>query len=310
MRLKLYRADRMADALSRIRSELGADALILSTRRLGTGVEVTAALQEPQEDPQPLEPSPPNELARDHTGWNHPVCESPAQTKLDRHGIPPRLAARLSHGPLARSLAAALTFAPLPTDQTLMLVGPPGAGKTLTTARLATRFVLAGATPTVLSADGLRAGAAEQLAAYTRLLSLSLIVAPDPVTVAKALARPRPPGPVLIDCPGSDPFNEDDMQQMQAIAATAQAAITLVLPAGLCPQEAADLARAYRTAGARHLIATRLDLARRLGSVLAAADAGGLSLTEAGIGPGAADGLVPLTPEFLAARLLPEGVPA
>jgi hypothetical protein len=37
--------------------------------------------------------------------------------------------------------------------------------------------------------------------------------------------------------------------------------------------------------------------------VLAAAGTG-LKLAEAGIGPGAADGLVPMTPELLAARLL------
>ena len=100
------------------------------------------------------------------------------------------------------------------------------------------------------------------------------------------------------------------MEQLQAIAATAQAAVTLVLPAGLCVEEAADLARGYARAGARHLVATRIDLARRLGSGPAAAQAGRLSLAEAGIGPGAADGLTPLTPEFLAERLLPYGVAA
>ena len=77
----------------------------------------------------------------------------------------------------------------------------------------------------------------------------------------------------------------------------------LVLPAGLDPAEAADLARAFAAAGANLLVATRLDLAHRLGGVLAAASAG-LALTEAGIGPGAADGLLPITPEWLAARLL------
>ncbi len=303
MRLKLYRADRIGDALSRIRSELGADALILSTRRLATGVEVTAALQEPEDDPAPLEPPVPGSF--EHLNR--------AESGLEHHGIPRALAANLTartpHS-LAGALAKALEFAPLPTDCALMLVGPPGAGKTLTTARLATRAVLSGTTPTVISTDGKRAGATEQLAAYTRLLSLSLIVAPDPVGIAKALARPRPPGPVLIDCAGSDPFNEDDMEQLQAIAATAQAAVTLVLPAGLCVEEAADLARGYARAGARHLVATRIDLARRLGSVLAAAQAGRLSLAEAGIGPGAADGLTPLTPDFLAERLLPYGVAA
>ena len=79
--------------------------------------------------------------------------------------------------------------------------------------------------------------------------------------------------------------------------------MALVLPAGLDPGEAADLACAYATAGARLLVVTRLDLARRLGGVLAAA-AAGLVLTEAGIGPGAVDGMLPITPEWLAARLL------
>jgi hypothetical protein len=51
------------------------------------------------------------------------------------------------------------------------------------------------------------------------------------------------------------------------------------------------------------MLPTRLDIVRRLGGVLAAA-ATGLALTEGGVGTGATDGLVPLTPQFLAERLL------
>ena len=58
MRLKLYRAPAMAEAMARIRAELGNDALILSTRRVGDGVEVTAAL-EPDDAPPPLAPRSP-----------------------------------------------------------------------------------------------------------------------------------------------------------------------------------------------------------------------------------------------------------
>jgi flagellar biosynthesis protein FlhF len=83
--------------------------------------------------------------------------------------------------------------------------------------------------------------------------------------------------------------------------------MVLVLPAGLDPAEAADQAQAYLASGARLLVATRLDLVRRLGGILAAAGSG-LALAEAGIGPGAADGLLPITPAWLAARLL-TGVP-
>jgi flagellar biosynthesis protein FlhF len=97
------------------------------------------------------------------------------------------------------------------------------------------------------------------------------------------------------------------MEELTALAATARAAMVLVLPAGLDPAEAADQAQVYAASGARLLVATRLDLARRLGGILAAAGSG-LALAEAGIGPGAADGLLPITPAWLAARLL-TGVP-
>ena len=183
------------------------------------------------------------------------------------------------------------------------MVGPPGAGKTLTVARLATRLVMAGSAPMVITADGKRAGATEQLAAFTRLLGISLIVACHPVTLGRALTRRPPAAPVLVDTPGCDPFDPTQVEELTALAAAISGAMVLVLPAGLDPAEAADLARAFAAAGANLLVVTRLDLAHRLGGVLAAASAG-LALTEAGIGPGAADGLLPITPEWLAARLL------
>ncbi len=296
MRLKLFRADRMADAMARIRAELGPDALILSTRRLGNGVEITAALEE--SDPEFVLP-----IA------SPPVRPDDARVvQLQLQGIAAPLAARLAQSAdLSDSLARNLTFRPLPAGPPLLLVGPPGAGKTLTTARLATRHVLSGSIPTVITADGKRAGAAEQLAAYTRLLNLTLLIAPDAVILTRALSRPRASGPILIDCPGTDPFRAEDQTEIQAFASTAQATVALVLPAGLCPEESADLAQAYSRVGATHLIATRLDLTRRLGGILAAAESARLALAEAGIGPGAADGLIPLTPQLLASRLAAKG---
>jgi flagellar biosynthesis protein FlhF len=185
----------------------------------------------------------------------------------------------------------------------LMFVGMPGAGKTLSAARLATRLVLAGLSPLVITADGRRAGAAEELAAYTRLLGISLIAASTPRTLARAL-RDRPPdAPTLIDTSGINPFNAEELARVKALAGTAGAVPVLVMQAGQDPLEAAEQAVAFATVGAGHILPTRLDVARRLGSVLAAAAAADLVLTEAGIGSGAIDGLTPLTAEFLADRL-------
>ncbi|MDA8049239.1 MAG: GTP-binding protein [Rhodospirillales bacterium] len=290
MRLKLYRAASMAEAMASIRADLGPEALILGSRRIGGGIEISAGL-EPAFEALP-EPTLRREAA---LAW---------------HRVPPPLDRLLAEGPLEAALQRCLPFAPIPLtagSEPLLLVGPPGAGKTLTVARLATRLVMAGVSPMVLTTDTRRAGAAEQLAAFTRLLGLRLIVAGHPLTLGRALAERAGGAPVLIDSPGSDPFDPIQQDELAALAATAGATVVLVLPAGLDPAEAADLATAFTATGASLLLPTRLDIVRRLGGVLAAAHAGPLALTEAGIGPGAADGLAPLTPAFLAERLLRAG---
>ena len=291
MRLKLFHASTMAEAMAQIRAELGDDAIILEQRRTRHGVEVTAAL-EPDE---PLLIQPLNNGA------------SFAQAgPLDFHNIPASLAHALHRGPLPQSLAENLIFAALPRglERPLLLAGPPGAGKTLTTAKLTARLVLSGMAPLVITTDGQRAGAVEQLAAFTRVLGVTLAVAPTPAMLAKALTHRSPGQPVLIDTAGCDPFYEDQARHLRHLVSHSLADIILVLPAGLDPAESADVARAFAALGAQHLLPTRLDAARRLGGVLMAAKAGPLALTEAGIGSEVADGLETLTPEGLASRLL------
>src|SRR5215472_2789880 len=132
MRLKLYRAASVAEAMERVRCELGEDALIIGTRRVGEGMEVTAALENAP-DP-PIDPA--------------------SRAALEFHGVPSALRDALQAGELAASLADALAFAPLPLapgTAPLLVVGPPGAGKTLTVARLATRLVMAGGAPRVIT---------------------------------------------------------------------------------------------------------------------------------------------------------------
>ena len=292
MRLKVFRAARMAEAMAMLREELGAEAVILGTRRVAQGVEVTAALE--PEEPLLIPPM----------AANVPAPSAPGGP-LGFHNLPPALAATLGAGPLEGSIAATLGFAPLPEarERPLMFVGPPGAGKTLTCAKLAARMVLRGAAPVMVTADGQRAGAAAQLAAFTGVLGLTLAVAPSPATLGKALARRARGQPVLVDTAGCDPFDAPQAVALRNLATIAEAELVLVLPAGLDAAEAADLARAFAALGARHLVPTRLDSARRLGAVLAAAQAGPLLLTEAGIGPEVVDGLEPLSPARLAARL-------
>ncbi|UFN48284.1 GTPase [Roseomonas sp. OT10] len=295
MRLRVFHAPSMAQAMAQLRAELGADVVILDNRRVAGGVEVTAALE--AEELPPAAPGAPDPGA--------PQLLRP-RLSLARHNLPPALAARLQ-GPLAPALAACFTFAPLPDGggPVLALMGPPGAGKTLTCAKLATRDVLSGGVPLVVTADSTRAGAVEQLAAFTRLLGVTLEAVASPGQAARSLAGRRPGQLALLDTAGCDPFDTAQAAGLLALLQETGAEPVLVLPAGLDVQEAAELARAFAALGARRMVPTRLDVARRLGSVLAAAEAGALLLAEAGTGPGVTEGLTPLTPDWLAERLCP-----
>jgi flagellar biosynthesis protein FlhF len=326
MRLKLYRADSVTEAMALVRTELGPEALILSTRRTSDGVELTAAL-EPEELPL-QHPS----AGRDGTAGlarreaeaatdprrSESATADPGSLGIDfaYHGIPPELGVRLAGSDLPQALRVLLRFGPLPLEveagqpvrRPLLLTGAPGAGKTLSIARLATRLVLAGVNPVVITADGRRAGAAEELAAYTRLLGLSLLVAGTPAALTRALsaqAEQNGGAPVLIDTAGANPFSAGELASLADLAGACNAVPVLVMPAGLHPEEAAEQAGGFARLGVRHLLGTRLDLSRRLGSLITAALAADLALTEAGVGSGPADSLVPLTPEFLAGRLRP-----
>lgn len=289
MRLKTYRASTVQAAMAQVRAELGDGALILGTRRAGAAVEVTAALE---------------------AGGTAevPGGEPGRAERLRWHGVPGGLVEDLTAGPLEEALGRRLGFAALSLgvgSAPLLLAGPPGAGKTLTVARLATRLRLEGLRPLVISADAERAGAAEQLAAFTRLLGLTLMAACDAVSLGRALARREAGAPVLIDTGGIDPFDAQAQAGIAMLAQVAQARTALVLPAGGDAAECADVAAAFMAAGATTVVATRLDVARRLGGIVAAG-AGGLALAEAGMGPDAADGLRPLTPALLAGLLMPD----
>ena len=315
MRLKIYHAPNIGAALALVRDELGPDALILASRAVDGGVELTAA-QDHLPAHVATSPAISKALLAPVRSSSPPTLPSLpalpiAPTEVARigtmrwHGVPTALAARLGRGNLSENLGTELRFAALPSHADgppLLLVGPPGAGKTLTVARLATRLKLSSQTSMVITADGRRAGATEQLAAFTRLLGLTLIVADTPNQLARAVARRVGREPVLIDMPSLNPFDPTDQAFLRDCQAIVDAQIALVLPAGLDPTDAHELAAGYRQLGATHLILTRLDQSRRLGGVLAAG-AAGLAFTEAGVSSAVADGLIRVTPDFLADRL-------
>ncbi|MGB0213017.1 flagellar biosynthesis protein FlhF, partial [Algiphilus sp.] len=103
----------------------------------------------------------------------------------------------------------------------IALVGPTGAGKTTTLAKLAARAVSAHGAREVslISMDGHRAGADAQIAVYARLLGVSLRVVRDADELRAALDACADCRHVLIDTAGAGPADHKLAALLPALAA-------------------------------------------------------------------------------------------
>lgn len=312
MRLRTFNAPSMPEAMALVRETLGDNAVIVSTyeSRRGRGITVTAARDEAEEDAQL------RAVLDEAPATMPPLRHDSLAQALAYHGVPAALADLLlaaarqvdtDDGSLA--LAAALderfSFARLPDDGAApaMLVGPPGAGKTVTAIKMAARRVMAGKPVHLITTDSVRSGAYEQLAAFAALMDTPLRKATSPDELLAELARAAPDAQAIIDTPGTNPFNETETSDLAGFISAVGADPVLVMGAGLDPMEAGDIARAFASLGARNLHVTRLDAARRLGSVLAAA-AQSMTLCEISVTAFVANGLSPINPVSLSRLLL------
>lgn len=210
---------------------------------------------------------------------------------------------------LVESLGQLYRFNPLPTAASktpIMMVGAPGSGKTLAVAKMAARGVINGQNIGVISTDTVRAGGIEQLKAFTDLMGIKLAKANTPQDLA-AIASDMSAqcDQVIIDTYGLNPFNTEDIRNLARMIGAVNANPVMVLPGGIDADEAGEMARVFATLGARQILATRVDIARRLGGLLAAAHQGSLCFADVSNTPKVAQGLEPLNPNTLARLLIP-----
>jgi flagellar biosynthesis protein FlhF len=150
------------------------------------------------------------------------------------------------------------------------VVGPPGAGKTSTLAKLAVHYGLTARRPTVmLSADSYRIAATEQLRSYAAILGVGFQVVETVGMLAQALEEHRAKDLVLIDTPGLGFSDMEEGGDLARFLATRPDIDTqLVLTASM---KAADLARvidAYEAFRPQKMIFTRLDETGSFGPIL------------------------------------------
>ncbi|CAA7611692.1 GTP-binding signal recognition particle [Candidatus Terasakiella magnetica] len=316
MRLKSFTAPTMTEAMELVRQELGDEAIIVSTQRAaGTkGVRITAALESVDADMAIAEML--EEVTESGSGTTDIIRKA-----LSDHGVPQRLADRLINAarmaPLndptlacAAALEAGFTFAHLPeygAPRAFMLIGPNGSGKSIAVAKLAARSVLKQRQVGVITCDNIRAGAVEQLAAFTSILEIDLVRARGPESLAASVAAANGAFDlVLVDSPGLNPFKQSDMDYLQALVEAADVEPILVMAAGGDAVEAAEIGEAFAGIGATRLFASRLDTTRRLGAVLSAAEAGQLAFCDVSASPHVASGIASISAISLARLMMPQ----
>ena len=148
----------------------------------------------------------------------------------------------------------------------IALVGPTGAGKTTTAAKLAVRRgMFGGARTGLLTIDTYRVGGMEQLATYAELADVPFEVVYDAREVDAAMKRLSGTCDVIIiDTPGRSPASAELTERWRSLLdALDPDEVHLVIPASLRADLAVDIGRAYRATrhhcGATHLILSKID---------------------------------------------------
>ena len=193
------------------------------------------------------------------------VMEIPLETERAK-------ARGLMLGLISRKLPVA-PIDPIETGGVIALVGPTGAGKTTTIAKLASRFAEAHAARDValVTTDTQRIGAREQLYGYGRQLGIAVHEANSSTNLNQLLERLADYKLVLIDTAGLGQRDRGLAAQLQWLRAAGQIRTLLVLPANTSFQDMDEVVRRFGAANPQGLVLTKLDETGRFGSALSIA---------------------------------------
>ncbi len=199
-------------------------------------------------------------------------------TRTVREGGVPMVEILAAAGSTLDNVRARLEAAPPPrpirrsdgSPFRVALVGPTGAGKTTSAAKLAVRQGTFGnASCGLLTIDTYRVGGMEQLASWAELAGVPFEVVYEPDEVPSALKRLSTCDVVVIDTPGRSPASVELNERWRTLLdSLAPDEVHLVLPATLRHDLAVDVARGYQStrahSGATHLLISKLDEVPRL----------------------------------------------
>ena len=153
------------------------------------------------------------------------------------------------------------------------VVGPTGAGKTTSLAKLATRFALGHSADQLgmITTDSQRIGAQDHLFRFGKILGVPVQVAASPDILRATLDQLADKHLILIDTAGFSPRNDAEFASLQNLTRYAPAIQTLLtLPANAQTQSLKESIRVFDQLGLDGAIVTKIDEATSLGGLLSA----------------------------------------
>jgi flagellar biosynthesis protein FlhF len=140
----------------------------------------------------------------------------------------------------------------------IMLVGPTGAGKTTTIAKLATRAALIdGRRVALITLDNYRVGGIEQIRTFADLIGVPLQVADNPAQLPQLIDPAN--DLTLIDTAGKSPRDRASIEELARHIAGLDVEVHLVVSAGSTAAQVDELVHRYGPVSPSRLLFTKLD---------------------------------------------------
>jgi flagellar biosynthesis protein FlhF len=158
----------------------------------------------------------------------------------------------------------------LPGKRVVIFVGPTGVGKTTTIAKLGARLALKHRKKVLLlSLDGYRIGAVEQLKTYAGLMGMPFRFVRDTAELAQAIGDCAQRDYVLVDTAGQGPRNAEPVFELGRFLETfREAECHLVISATTKPTDIPEITSRFQCCDPDHLLFTKLDETTTLGPIL------------------------------------------
>lgn len=188
---------------------------------------------------------------------------APRSTSVDNPSHVP-MALLVRHLPVLNDLSSV-------SGGVVAVVGPTGAGKTTTIAKLAARWCLQHGSQdlALVSTDAYRIGARDQLMTYARILGTPMHAANSGKDLAHVLERLKSKKLILIDTAGMGPRDVRLAEQLAALqSGAARARVLLALPAQGEGHALEEIVKAFAPLKPLACILTKVDEAVSLGAVI------------------------------------------